>query len=60
MKKLVDFRVIEGDGFFFYIGKEVRLFEGKTSDYIAEENEEYINCCFITHKTDKQLSGLIR
>ena len=60
MNKIIDFRFVQGNGYFLAVGKEVRLFIGNVSDYITNESSEYINCCYLTHKTNKTLSGLIR
>lgn len=55
-----DFKVVQVEEFFLVCGQEVRVFQGNPEDYIYSKEEEYINCAYLTHKTDKQLSGLIR
>lgn len=56
-----NFKVVQFEGFFLVIGSEVRTFIGEVEEYVHSTNsEEYINCEYLTHKTDKQLSGLIR
>jgi hypothetical protein len=60
MKKLENFKFVQGNNFFLVVGKEVRMFKGHVNDYVGSEDGSYINCCYLTHKNDKQLSGLIR
>ena len=55
-----DYKVVQGNGFFLVCGQEVRMFQGNVDDYEYSKEPEYINCSFLTHRTDKQLSGLIR
>ena len=55
-----DYKVVQVEEFFLVCGQEVRVFQGNPEDYIYSKEEEYINCAYLTHKTDKQLSGLIR
>lgn len=55
-----DYKVVQFEGFFLVCGQEVRKFEGKLDEYTYSKEPEYINCAYLTHKTDKQLSGLIR
>lgn len=55
-----DYKIVQGNGFFLVCGQEVRMFQGNINDYTYSKEEEYINCAYLTHKTDKQLSGLIR
>lgn len=60
MKSLDLFKMVQFEDFFLVVGREVRKFEGLISDYIGDESEDYIECCYLTHKTKKYLSGLIR
>lgn len=55
-----NFRFVQGNGYFLVIGEQVRMFTGNINDYIFNKEEEYINCAYLTHKTNKTLSGLIR
>lgn len=60
MKKLDLFKFVQFEGFFLAVGREVRYFDGLISDYIGDESEDYVECCYLTHKTRKWMSGLIR
>ena len=55
-----NFKFVQGNGYFLVIGKECRMFTGSINEYVFHKEEEYINCAWLTHKTNKTLSGLIR
>lgn len=55
-----NFRLVQGNGYFLVIGKECKIFTGNIEDYVFCKEEDYINCAWLTHKTNKTLSGLIR
>jgi hypothetical protein len=55
-----DYKVVQFENFFLVCKQEVRMFQGNINDYTYSKEPEYVNCSYLTHKTDKQLSGLIR
>lgn len=55
-----NYKVVQFEGFFLVIGREVLAFQGEVKDYIYSTDEEYFNCDYLTHKVNKTLSGLIR
>ena len=59
--KMVTFKVTQVEEDMFLVHRqEVRVFQGKPDDYIYIEDEQFVNCSYLEHKTNKQLSGLIR
>jgi len=58
--KMVTFKVTQLEEIFLVHGQEVRVFQGKPDDYIYIEDDVFVNCSYLEHKTNKQLSGLIR
>lgn len=58
--KMVTFKVTQIEDIFLVHKQEVRIFQGKPNDYIYIEHDSYVNCSYLEHKTNKQLSGLIR
>lgn len=56
-----NFRLVQGNGYFLVIGKECKIFTGNIEDYVFCKEEEYTEgTAWLTHKSNKTLSGLIR
>ncbi len=55
-----DFKVVQFEGFFLVCNQEVRMFQGSLDDYTYSKEPKHLSCSYLTHKTDKQLSGIIR